>query len=76
MPYSATILIEDQESGDMYRYYGGKWIESCAPGVMSDWTEFLYVWDDEADHPMINMTIEDIAMAVLYFLNSEKSEEA
>lgn len=74
--FSATITITDNDSGTMYRYDGGPWIEVCEPGINSNWEPLVYVWDDTRSTPMIDMTIEGVAMALLTFLYSEDGDEA
>lgn len=72
--FSATITITDNTDGTMYRYDGGKWIEICEPGIKGSWEPLVYVWDDEHDGPLIDMTIEDVAVTLLSFLYSEEDE--
>lgn len=76
MTLSATITIEDNESGCMYRYDGGAWIQYCEPDINGRWEDLIYVWDDEADKPVINMTIEDVAVAILTFIYSDDEDES
>lgn len=74
--FSATITITDNDSGTMYRYEGEEWIEVCEPGITSTWQPLIYVWDDELNISMIEMTIESVAVALLSFLYSEDEDEA
>lgn len=74
--FSATITITDNGTNDMYRYDGGKWIEYCEPGIRSSWEQLIYVWDDDENTPLIDMTIEDVALALLSFLYADEEDEA
>lgn len=74
--FSATITITDNDSGTMYRYEGEQWIDMCEPGIASVWEPLIYVWDDSTNSPMIDMTVEAVAVALLSFLYSEDEEEA
>lgn len=76
MSLSATILIEDNESGCMYRYDGGKWIQHCEPDINGSWEDLIYVWDDDSDKAGIEMTIEDVAVVILSFIYSIDEYEA
>lgn len=72
--FSATIMITDDMDGTMYRYDGGQWIEICEPGIKGTWEPLVYVWDQENDQAMIDMTIEDVAVALLNFLYQIEDE--
>lgn len=76
MSLSAMITIEDNESGCLYRYDGGQWIQYCEPDINGGWEDLIYVWDDENNMSAIEMTIEDVAVAILNFIYSEDEEEA
>lgn len=76
MSLSATITIEDNESGCLYRYDGGAWIQYCEPDINGGWEDLIYVWDDEANKSAIAMTIEEVAIVILNFIYSEDEDEA
>ncbi len=66
--FTAVITLTNERTNEMYRYDGGQWIEVCEPGVSSSWEDLIYVWDDELNTSMIDMTIEDVVITVLRFL--------
>lgn len=72
--FSAIITITDNDNGTLYRYDGGRWIELCEPGIKGSWEPLVYVWDEENNCSMIDMTIEDVAIALLSFLYQDEDE--
>lgn len=76
MSLSATILIEDNDSGCMYRYDGGKSIQHCEPDINGSWEDLIYVWDDANNRSLIDMTIEQVATEILLFIYSYDEQEA
>ena len=75
MTFSVTITIEDNDSGCLYRYDGGMWIQYCEPDINGSWEDLIYVWDDEKNQSAINMTIEDVAVVILQFIYSDEDED-
>ena len=72
--FTAMLILTNERTNEMYRYAGGHWIEVCEPGVNSSWENLIYVWDDELNLPMIDMTIEEVVVTVLRFLYQIEDE--
>jgi hypothetical protein len=67
MRLTATIVITDTDSGEMFRYDGGDWIQYCDSGISAQWEDIIYVAGEDG-RPVIDFTLNDIATAVLQWV--------
>lgn len=71
---TATVIFEDTDTGEMYRYSGGAFIEYCEGGVRSDWQDMIYVLDDD-EQPVIDIDVRQIANAIAMYLEYSQQDD-
>lgn len=68
------IVFNDTDTGEMYRYDGGEWIEYCEGGLKAEWQNLIYVMTDEGI-PAIDMDVRHVAGAIASYLEYADSED-